>query len=155
VKNIRNAPDHWTMDHSICAEIDYSRKCVQHPDIEKKKFDFNRKSHIVVKQWLMTHIKDSKFAFYTWVQENYLSESFHSLINKYATKHIHFLKRHKARITYATLDWNENKSRECLKVVEVCATNNIVYNKPPHKRVLTDKTHNWKNDVKIRLSVNY
>jgi hypothetical protein len=28
VKNIRNAADHWAKDHSICAEIDSSRKCI-------------------------------------------------------------------------------------------------------------------------------
>jgi hypothetical protein len=65
VKNIHNAADHWARDHSICAEIDSSKKCVLHLDIEKKKFDFNSKTHIAVKQWLMTHIKDNKFVFYT------------------------------------------------------------------------------------------
>ena len=40
-----------------------------------------------------------------------------------------------------------------MKVVEVRGTDNIVCNRPPHKRVLTDKTHNWKNDVKTVLSL--
>jgi hypothetical protein len=65
-----------------------------------------------------------------------------------------FFLSHKTRIACAALDWNENRSRECLKVVEVCATDNVVRNRPPHKRVLTDKTHNWKNDVKTVLSLN-
>jgi hypothetical protein len=65
VKNIRNATDHWAGNHFICAEIDSSKKCVQHPGVVKKRFDFNSKTHIVVKQWLMTHIKDSKLVFYT------------------------------------------------------------------------------------------
>jgi hypothetical protein len=154
VKNIRNAADHWAGNHSICAEIDSSRKCVQHPHPEKKKFVFNSKTHIAVKQWLIAHITENKFVFYTWARENYLSESFHSLINKYASKRIHFLKSHKARIACAALDWNENRSKECLKVVEVRTTDNTVRNRPPHKRVLTDKTHNWKNDVKTLLSLN-
>jgi hypothetical protein len=76
------------------------------------------------------------------------------LINKYAIKRIHFLKIHRARIACTVLDWNENRSRECLKVVEVCAIDNIVRNRPPHKRILIDKTHNWKNDVKTLLSLN-
>jgi hypothetical protein len=65
VKNIRNAANHWAKNHSICAKIDSSKKCVQHPDAMKKRFDFSNKTHIVVKQWLITHIKDSKFVFYT------------------------------------------------------------------------------------------
>jgi hypothetical protein len=65
VKNIRNTVDYWVGNHSICVEIDSSRKCIQHANVEKKKFGFNSKTHIAVKQWLMTHIKDNKFVFYT------------------------------------------------------------------------------------------
>jgi hypothetical protein len=66
------------------------------------------------------------------------------LINKYATKWIHFLKSHRARIACIALDWNENRSRESLNVIEVHATNNIVPNWPPHKQVLSDRTYIWK-----------
>jgi hypothetical protein len=100
-----------------------------------------------------THYR-KKIVFYTRARENYLSESFHSLINKCASKRIHFLQSHGARIACAILDWNENRSRQCLKVVEVCASDNIVRNQPPHKRILSDKTYNWKNDVKQLLSLN-
>jgi hypothetical protein len=154
VKDIRNAADHWAGDHSTCVEIDSSRNCVQHPNAEKRRFDLNSKTHIAMKQWLIKHIIENKFVYYTRARENYLSESFHSLINKYASKRIHFLQSHRARIACAALDWNENRSRECLKVVEVCATDNIVRNRPPHKRILSDKTYNWKNDVKQLLSLN-
>ena len=47
----------------------------------------------------------------------------------------------------------EKRSKECLKVVEVRATN-IVHIRPPLKRVLTNKTHNWKNDIKTFFSLN-
>jgi hypothetical protein len=86
VKDIRNAVDHWAGDHSTCAEIDSSRNCVQHPNAEKRRFDFNSKTHIAMKQWLIKHITENKFVYYTRARENYLSESFHSLINKYASK---------------------------------------------------------------------
>jgi hypothetical protein len=47
---------------------------------------------------------------------------------------MHFLKNHKARIACVAFDWNENnRSKECLKVVEVRANDNSVCNRPPHK----------------------
>jgi hypothetical protein len=36
-----------------------------------------------------------------------MSESFHSMINRYVSKCIHFSKSHNAKIYFATLDWNE------------------------------------------------
>jgi hypothetical protein len=43
-----------------------------------------------MKDWLIIHITEAKFFFFTRTQENYLSESLHSLIYKYATKQIYF-----------------------------------------------------------------
>jgi hypothetical protein len=154
VNNMRNTATHWNGNHSIWVEIDSSRKCIQHLDVEKRRFDFNNKTHIAMKQWLMKHITENKFVFYTRARENYLSESFHSLINKYASKRIHFLQSHRARIACVALDWNENRSRKCLKVVEVDINDNIVCNQPPNKRALTDKTYNRKNGIKKLLSLN-
>ena len=107
-----------------------------------------------MKQWLMKHITEKKIVFYTQAQKIYLRESFHSLIYKYVSKQIHFLQNHRARIARATLNWNENRSRECLKVVEVHATNNIMQNWLPQKQILSDKTYNWKNNVKQLNSLN-
>jgi hypothetical protein len=41
-----------------------------------------------------------------------MSETFHSVINKYAPKRIHFAKSHKSRIAAAALDWTEGMDRE-------------------------------------------
>jgi hypothetical protein len=71
VKNIRNVADHWAGDHSICAEIDSSRKYVQHLHAEKKRFVFDSKTHIAMRQWLITHVTENKFVFYTRARENY------------------------------------------------------------------------------------
>jgi hypothetical protein len=46
--------------------------------------------------------------FYTRAKKFFMSESFHSLINKYASKRIHFSKSHDARIYCVALDWNKN-----------------------------------------------
>ena len=103
VKDIQNAANHWARDHSTCAKIDSFRNCVQHPNAEKRRFDFNSKTQIAMKQWLIKHITENKIVFYTRARENDLSESFHSLINKYASKRIHFLQSHRARIALQLL----------------------------------------------------
>jgi hypothetical protein len=63
VKDIQNATDHWAGDHITCIEIDSSRNCVQHPNVEKRRFDFNNKTHIAMKQWSMKHITGKKLSF--------------------------------------------------------------------------------------------
>ncbi|KAL3689538.1 hypothetical protein R1sor_015847 [Riccia sorocarpa] len=53
-------------------------------------------------------ITPAKMRFHTRGRETFLSDTFHSIINKYATKRIHF---HKPRLAACAMDWNKNIGR--------------------------------------------
>ncbi|GAQ82597.1 hypothetical protein KFL_001170010, partial [Klebsormidium nitens] len=114
-KDIHNAADHWAGDHSVCAAIDPDRKCVKESwDGTRAYYEKGGETHLAVKQWLQKKCTPAKMKFYTRARENYLSETFNSLINKYATKRIHYSKSHLARVACAALDWNEGRDRVVL-----------------------------------------
>jgi hypothetical protein len=101
--------------------------------------------------WLDRNITVGKMKFYVRARENYLSETFYSLINKYATKGMHWKASHQARLACVALDWNENRFRECLRVDMRKPSHSAVRRRPRRQRVLTEKTYNWKKDLEIIL----
>ncbi|KAL2611211.1 hypothetical protein R1flu_022903 [Riccia fluitans] len=65
-------------------------------------------THKAVKDFLKKYLTENKMKFYLRIRENFISEMFHSVINKC----IHFDASHTARLACAALDWNENICRE-------------------------------------------
>lgn len=107
-KDIHNAADHWAGVHTVCAELDPQRKCVTEKWGQGRAYFLQGwKTHLALKEWPIKKCTPAKMKFYTRSRQNYLSETFNSLINKYASKRIHYSKSHLARAACAGLDWNE------------------------------------------------
>lgn len=72
---------------------------------------------------------------------------FHSLINKYATKRIHWKMMHYARLACIAMDLNENRTRELLGMHERQAADTTVWRRTATSRILSKKTECWKDEV--------
>ncbi|KAL2614104.1 hypothetical protein R1flu_025796 [Riccia fluitans] len=108
--DIHNAADHWARDHTTYSHLPGVRKCV----VEKwtggkeAKYPEGGETHTAVKKFLKKYITEMKMKCYIRARENMISETFHSVINKFATKRIHFDASHTARLACTAMDWNEN-----------------------------------------------
>jgi hypothetical protein len=152
VESIKAVADHWCGDHSRCSRSNPSMRCVTQQWSPNRKFlTKGSAAYQALVTWLDRNITVGKMKFYVRARENYLSETFHSLINKYATKRIHWKASHQARLACAALDWNENRFRECLRVDMRKPSHSAVRRRPRRQRVLTEKTYNWKKDLEIIL----
>ncbi|KAL2632320.1 hypothetical protein R1flu_017006 [Riccia fluitans] len=111
--DVQNAADHWAGNHDTCRTLPGVRKCVVEnwPQGRDCKYPEGRETHKAVKDFLKKYLTENKMKFYLRARENFISETFHSIINKYATKRIHFDASHTARLACAALDWNENIRR--------------------------------------------
>ena len=47
----------------------------------------------------------------------------------------------------AALDWNENRARECLKILSTKPSQGSIRERPAYKNILSQKTYQWENDV--------
>jgi hypothetical protein len=115
--------------------------------LQRAYLQVNSSAHKALVSWLASHITSAKMQYYIRARENYLSETFHSLINKYVSKRIHWRKSHYARLACAALDWNENRDRKCLSVIPRKTSNSVVRRQPAKQQVLSDKTFSWKEEV--------
>ncbi|KAL2641250.1 hypothetical protein R1flu_008837 [Riccia fluitans] len=101
--DVQNAADHWASNHDTCWTLLGLRKCVLEnwPQGRDCKYPEGGETH---KHFLKKYLTESKMKFHLRARENFISETFHSVINKYATKCIHFDASHTARLACATLD---------------------------------------------------
>lgn len=151
-RDIHNAADHWGGDHSVCAQLDSGRKCVQEKwGPGRAYYLLGGETHKAVKEWLTKKCTPAKMKFYTRARENYLSETFNSLINKYASKRIHYSKSHCARVACAGLDWNEGRDREVLIKKQRKAAGTAVRQRGANRNILSEKTTKWKTEVAKRV----
>jgi hypothetical protein len=96
-KDLHNAADHWAGDHSVCLEIATDRVCViEKWGLERAYYQSGGDTHLAVKSFLQKKCTLAKMKFFTRARQNYLSETFNSVINKYASKRIHYSKSHTA-----------------------------------------------------------
>ncbi|KAL3694028.1 hypothetical protein R1sor_007679 [Riccia sorocarpa] len=153
--DIHNASDHWAGDHSTCRTLPGNRKCVmENWNYEtQRKYPAGGETHKAVKDFLRKYITESKMKFYIRARENFMSETFHSVINKFATKRIHFDASHTARLACAVLDWNENIRREVRAVYNRTSNDTAVRHRARTNRVLVDRTTVWKAQLAIRVFV--
>jgi hypothetical protein len=149
---ICNAADHWAGNHSKCAEIDSSRRCVKDGrGRDQTYYVEGGETHVAVKQWLQKKCTVAKMKHYTRARESFLSEIFHSVINKYASKRIHYAKSHKARIAAAACDWSESMEREVLARKQRKAAGTTIRKRAAHKNVLAPRTNAGKKDVYAKI----
>jgi hypothetical protein len=150
-KDIHNAANHWGGDHSVCQDLDPRKKFVlQKWGAEKAYYIQGGETHVAVKEWLVKKCTPSKMKFYTRARENYLSETFNSVISKYAIKRIHYSKSHLARVACAGLDKNEGRDRIVLVQKQRKAAGTTVRQSVANKNVLFKKTTEWKTEVARR-----
>ncbi|KAL3684035.1 hypothetical protein R1sor_008785 [Riccia sorocarpa] len=118
--DIQNAADHWVGQHDTCRTLPGIRKCVTEnwTTANDRKYDEGGETHKAVKAFLKKYITETKMKYYLRARENYMSETFHRVINKYATKRIHFDASHTARLACSAMDWNENVRREVRAVYQ-------------------------------------
>lgn len=137
--------NHWNGQHYFCALFDPQRPCCINATIAKQ-------IYFAITECLESHICLAKMRRYTCSQENFLSETFHSLINKYTIKCIHWKKiTHEARLACTALDWNENWGRELLGTCTQSSTNMVVRHRPTTSRILSVKIKHWKEEVSTLL----
>ena len=105
-------------------------------------------THRALKEWLRKTFTPKYVEFLMLARMNYSVETFNSLINKYAPKRIHYHATHRGRLACAELDWNENISRQPLKIVtRKTSVSNNVRIRPLKVRKLPRKTHTWKAEA--------
>ncbi|KAL2641493.1 hypothetical protein R1flu_009080 [Riccia fluitans] len=87
-QDIHNSADHWVENHDMCRVLPGNRKFVAEnwPKGRDAKYVEGGETHKAVKDFLKKYITESKMKFYIKAHENFISETFHSVINKYATK---------------------------------------------------------------------
>jgi hypothetical protein len=91
--DIHNCLDHWSGCHDMCRLINPERPCVKENwSRNYAYFSRNGAAYEALDKWLDRHITRKKMAHYLRARENFLSETFNSLINKYATKRINWQK---------------------------------------------------------------
>ncbi|KAL2611610.1 hypothetical protein R1flu_023302 [Riccia fluitans] len=108
-------------------------------------------THKAVKEFLKKYITESKMKCYIKTRENFISETFHSVINKYATKRIHFDSSHTAHLACAAMDWNKNIRRDVWAIYQ-CSSNDIaVRRRAKTNRYLANRTSCWKRALGRRV----
>ncbi|KAL3685455.1 hypothetical protein R1sor_003477 [Riccia sorocarpa] len=152
-RDIHNAADHWAGDHATCRTLPGTRKCVvkNWSGIQERKYPQDGETHKAVKDFMKKYITESKMKFYLRARENYISETFHNVINKFATKCIHFDASHNARLACAALDWNENIRCEVRCIYNRSSNDTAVRRRARTNRVLVGRTSQWKMQLAARV----
>ncbi|KAL2650226.1 hypothetical protein R1flu_018354 [Riccia fluitans] len=144
--DIHNAADHWAGDHSTCRNLPGVRKCIVEnwSGEQNHKYAPSGETHKAVKEFLKKYITESKMRCYIRARENFISKTFHSVINKYATKRIHFDSSHTTRLACAAMDWNENIRRDVRTIYQRSSNDTAVRRKAKTNRYLANRTSCWK-----------
>ncbi|KAL2611784.1 hypothetical protein R1flu_023476 [Riccia fluitans] len=144
--DIHNVANHWAGDHSTCRILPGVRKCVTEnwSAGQMCKYPEGGETHKAVADFLKKYITENKMKCYVRARENFISKTFHSVINKFATKHIHFDASHTARLACAAMDWNENIRREVRTVYHQALNDTAVRRRLKTNKALVDRTLVWK-----------
>ncbi|KAL2632038.1 hypothetical protein R1flu_016724 [Riccia fluitans] len=144
--DIHNAADHWAGDHTTCSYVHGMKKCVVEnwTGGKEAKYPEGGKTHKAVKEFLKKYITETKMKCYIRARENFISEIFHSVINKFSTKRIHFDASHTARLACAAMDWNENIRRDVRATYQHASNDTAVRRRAKTNRVMVERTSHWK-----------
>ncbi|KAL2643595.1 hypothetical protein R1flu_011182 [Riccia fluitans] len=110
-------------------------------------------THKAVADFLKKYITENKMKCYIRARENFISETFHSMINKFATKRIHFDASHTTRLACAAMDWNENIRREVRAVYHRASNDTAVRRRAKTNKALVDRTSVWKTALANRVFI--
>ncbi|KAL3699855.1 hypothetical protein R1sor_017877 [Riccia sorocarpa] len=148
ISDIRNAADHWAGVHSICRELPGERPCCDlNTPASDHYFAEGSPTHEKLRVFLEKQITSSKVRFYTRARENFVNETFNSVINKYATKRTHYHRSHEARLGCCAMDWNKNITREPIRIYERRPQHTTIRNRTATRRVLPQWTVHWKTQL--------
>ncbi|CAI5536663.1 unnamed protein product, partial [Closterium sp. Naga37s-1] len=112
---IGSAADHWAGDHSGCSRgSDISRCVADEWGPESALYERGGTTHVRFKAWVSENCGPKQMAPYVLGASNWMNESFHSLICKYAPKRIRFHGSMRARIGLTALHWNNSLDREVI-----------------------------------------
>ncbi|KAL2633711.1 hypothetical protein R1flu_005190 [Riccia fluitans] len=144
--DIHNAADHWAGDHTTCSYLPGMRKYVVENWTcgKEAKYPKGGETHKAVKEFLKKYIMETKMKCYIRARENFISETFPSVINKFAMKHIHFDASHTARLACAAMDWNKNIRRDVRATYQHASNDTAVRQRAKTNRVLVERTSHWK-----------
>ena len=104
-----------------------------------------------MKAFCTKHFTLEKMRFYTMGRENFMSETFHFVMGKFATKRIHFRASYEAHLCCCVMDWNENIRRPVWKVLPRQLVNTVVRERPSRVRILVERTAIWKDEMSQRI----
>ncbi|KAL2649727.1 hypothetical protein R1flu_017855 [Riccia fluitans] len=151
--DIHNAADHWAGDHSTCRNLPGVRKCIVEnwSGEHKRKYAPGGETHKAVKEFLKKYITEIKMKCYIRAKENFIYETFHSVINKFATKRIHFDSSHIARLACAAMDWNKNIMRDVQAIYQRSSNDTAIRRRAKTNRYLADRTSCWKRALGHRV----
>ncbi|CAM6094701.1 unnamed protein product [Calypogeia fissa] len=149
-REIVTAADHWAGLHEVCKQF-LPRKCCEPDAVYTPYYEVGGATHLALRNWLRKNVTASSVRFYTRARANFLCETFHSIVNKYATKRIHFGATHEARMACAAMCWNKNINREVVRIRNRTPSNTSVRDRPQKVRDLVDKTTAWKKAVSDRI----
>ncbi|KAL2645442.1 hypothetical protein R1flu_013029 [Riccia fluitans] len=140
-------------NHSTCRNLPGVQKCIVEnwSGEQKCKYAKGGETHKAVKEFFKKYITESKMKCYIRARENFISEMFHSIINKFATKHIHFDSFHTARLACAAMDWNKNIRRDVQAINQHSSNDTAVRRRAKTNRYLADRTSCWKRALAHRV----
>ncbi|KAL2645305.1 hypothetical protein R1flu_012892 [Riccia fluitans] len=153
--DIHNAANHWAGDHSTCRILPGVRKCVTENWSARQMYKYPEggETHKAGADFLKKYITENKMKCYVRARENFISETFHSVINKFATKHIHFDASHTVRLACAAMDWNKNIRREVRAIYHRASNDTAVRLRAKTNKALVDRTSVWKTALANRVFI--
>ncbi|KAL2633857.1 hypothetical protein R1flu_005336 [Riccia fluitans] len=117
------------------------------------KYPEGGETHKAVVDFLKKCITENKMKCYVRARENFISETFHSVINKFATKRIHFDASHTPSLACAAMDWYENIRREVQAVYHRASNDTAVRCRAKTNKALVDRTSVWKMALANRVFI--
>ncbi|CAI5480311.1 unnamed protein product [Closterium sp. Yama58-4] len=111
-QELATSADHWAGLHSKCGNGAVIPRCVSEKwGPENAVYEPNSSAHLALRKWLETHCSPKEMEAYVSGASNWVNESFHSLVIKYAPKRIRFQGSMVPRIGLSVLHWNHTVSR--------------------------------------------
>ncbi|GBG59826.1 hypothetical protein CBR_g54928 [Chara braunii] len=147
VTHVQHLADHWVGDHSRCdKELSNLCKAVGGPNRESL-YEAGGRFHFAIARCLEQFASNTKMAYYTRERMTFNNQCFHSVINKYTTKHLNFPKSYKARVCCTALEWNKNKRIRRLRTVFRKPTNVTHRRRSAAQHIYAARDTSWRFDI--------
>ncbi|GBG68513.1 hypothetical protein CBR_g3057 [Chara braunii] len=145
--HVQHLANHWAGDHSCC-DIELSNLCKAAGGPDKDPlYEAGGRVHFAVARCLEQFASNTTMAYYTRARMTFNNECFHSVINKYATKRLNFLKSYEARVCCTALEWNKNKRIRRLCTVFRKPTNVTHRRRSTRQHIYAARDTSWRFDI--------